>query len=152
MEKTLVSMRDECGTKMWETIGDRKPKQNKPDGIWKLNSKNMYVVKEVYGSFISEETVENEDFYQILWKLNIPSKVKDFIWRVTLDRIQTMDNLNKRHIITVEANLNCVFNNEFVESSNHLLFECKYKNLVYIKMFSNIFSLVNNSKMSWKIK
>ena len=49
----------------------------------------MYVVKEVYGSFISEETVENEDFYQILWKLNIPSKVKDFIWRVTLDRIQT---------------------------------------------------------------
>lgn len=44
--------------------------------------------------------------------------------------MQTTDHLEKRHIVPVEANLNCILCNECIESSHHLLFESRFAHYI----------------------
>lgn len=121
---------------MWDAIKDFKPKQHESVGwAWNTNVGKWYGVKEVYHSFFEEEGIDKEDFYQQLWKLKIPSKIKGFIWRVSHDRIQTMENSLERRIIQMDSNINCVFSNECVESPQHLLFECRFAHYIWLSCY-----------------
>ena len=59
----------------------------------------------------------------------------DFIWRVSHDRIQIMENLLKRRNIQMNSNINCEFCNECVESSQHLLFECRFAHYIWLSSY-----------------
>jgi len=63
-------------------------------------------------------------FFNQIWNLLIPSKVKGLLWRVRHNRIQTKDNLRIRNVLQDGTSLNCVFCNLSMESAKHLLFEC----------------------------
>ncbi|XP_075633396.1 uncharacterized protein LOC142605854 [Castanea sativa] len=47
----------------------------------------------------SSDTAGQEKFWNSLWKLNIPNKVKFFLWRACTDSIPNMLNLHKRKIV-----------------------------------------------------
>lgn len=43
--------------------------------------------------------MENAEFYKKLWKLQIPSKGKGFIWKLSHKRLPSKDNLQRRNIL-----------------------------------------------------
>lgn len=98
---------------MWNAIECHGPKLTALDGWdWSTNSGKVYNMLNI------GDTMVGADFFQ-LWKLPIPSKVKGFIWRMAHDKLQTMDNLHKRNIITNVIDMKCVLCREQVETSRH---------------------------------
>ena len=47
----------------------------------------------------SLDTTGQKTFWNSLWKLNIPNKVKFFLWQACTNSIPTMLNLHKRRIV-----------------------------------------------------
>ncbi|KAG5029361.1 hypothetical protein JHK87_012875 [Glycine soja] len=66
------------------------------------------VVKEVYEAMINSYDPDKEEFYNILWKLPVPSETKGLVWRLAHDRLQTKDNLHKRLILPPGFQVQCV--------------------------------------------
>ena len=61
-------------------------------------------------------------WWKTLWRLNIPPKVKTFIWRVYSNVVPSMDNLWKKKIVKDPS---CPCCGSYVESVAHALFGCK---------------------------
>ena len=59
-----------------------------------------------------------------------------YIWRLAHDRLQTMDNLERRNIINDANDLNCVFFSGCVQTSRHLFFECRVSCYVWNYWYS----------------
>jgi len=72
------------------------------------------------------DTMENAEFYKKLWKLQIPSKGKGFIWKLSHKRLPSKDNLQRRNILAGGSDTNCVFCNLGLETADHIFFECKF--------------------------
>ena len=63
--------------------------------------------------------MENAEFYKKLWKLQIPSKGKGFIWKLSHKRLPSKDNLQRRNILAGGSDTNCVFCNLGLETADH---------------------------------
>jgi hypothetical protein len=74
-----------------------------------------------------------------VWWTRALSRAAFFAWSVALDKILTMDNLRKRHIIIVDR---CCLCKRDGESVDHLLLHCD----VASAMWNNIFLRFS---MSW---
>ncbi|KAK3205252.1 hypothetical protein Dsin_019298 [Dipteronia sinensis] len=61
-------------------------------------------------------------WWNSLWKLNIPPKVRIFIWRACLNTIPSLENLWKRKITDVPRCNRC---DSLAESASHAIFGCK---------------------------
>jgi hypothetical protein len=62
--------------------------------------------------------------FKNLWKCGAPFKISAFSWQLILDRIQTKDNLVKRHIIGEQQGM-CVLCGVAPESATHLFLHCR---------------------------
>ncbi|XP_058775492.1 uncharacterized protein LOC131649752 [Vicia villosa] len=65
-----------------------------------------------------------DDAFRLVWKAEVPFKIKAFGWRLLLDRLPTKDLLEYRGISFFLANLKCSFCGIDVESRNHSIFGC----------------------------
>ena len=79
-------------------------------------------------------------FWKSLWKLNIPNKVKIFLWRACTNSIPTMLNLCKRKIVPSSACNHCHVGEETVL---HALWPCEAVCLVWCSYFLAIPSEFN---------
>ena len=79
-------------------------------------------------------------FWKSLWKLNIPNKVKIFLWRACTNSIPTMLNLCKRKIVPSSACNHCHVGEETVL---HALWPCEVVCLVWCSYFLAIPSEFN---------
>ena len=70
----------------------------------------------------SSDTDGQRKFWKSLWKLNIPNKVKFFLWRAYTDSIPTVLNLCKRKIVPSSACNHCHVGEETVL---HALWSCE---------------------------
>lgn len=61
--------------------------------------------------------------FTLLWKFDVPPKVKLFVWRAAL-KVATRDNLCKRGIHVLNDDFGCAFCFQVDESINHILFVC----------------------------
>lgn len=82
-------------------------------------------------------------WWNSLWKLNIPPKVRFFIWRVCSNAVPTLENMWKKKILNALCCSRC---NSFVEYIGHALFDCKEVKKVWYgtsfgKLFVNFWSL-----------
>jgi len=68
---------------------------------------------------------EHANILKQVWKASIPSNVTAFSWSLLQDRIQTKENLSKRRIELADNDDSCSFCAQTVESTQHLLFNCK---------------------------
>ncbi|XP_058725660.1 uncharacterized protein LOC131596952 [Vicia villosa] len=62
--------------------------------------------------------------FGLLWKLEVPFKIKAFGWRLFLDRLPVKDLLKTRGISIPLDDLKCLFCGNSSESSPHLFFSC----------------------------
>lgn len=76
-----------------------------------------------------------------LWHKDVPLKVVLFAWRLFRDKLPTKDNLYRRHVIDINAQL-CIGGCGEEETSSQLLFHCKFFGLVwnYILRWLGVFT------------
>ena len=77
-----------------------------------------------------------------MWHLNIPAKVRIFAWRLCIDVIPTMLNINKRGI---QVNPICPLCNDGVESVVHAILRCKIASNVWRMWDDCPISLMGNN-------
>lgn len=93
--------------------------------IWKYTNDGIYFVKSVYRSIM--EQARNHQQFQIegdwmnIWSLNVPHKVRVFLWRVCRDCIPTKIQLESRDIDCSSIRLFC---QQDLENSFHCFFKC----------------------------
>ncbi|XP_058741725.1 uncharacterized protein LOC131614114 [Vicia villosa] len=81
--------------------------------------------------------VNRYDFiYSLVWKVEVPLKVKAFGWRCFKNKIPTKNLLLNRGISLSSSNIGCVFCEETTESSKHLLLDCRKSEAVWNYMAS----------------
>jgi hypothetical protein len=68
-----------------------------------------------------------------VWRTKAPLRAVFFAWSEALNKILTMDNLIKRHVIVVDKCCMCKRN---WESVNHLLLHCDVAYAIWITFFS----------------
>lgn len=74
--------------------------ENKKDEwIWRLEGEGLYTVNSSYVFLQGQPLEETDNAFKLIWTAPLPSNNKAFAWRLLLGRIQTRDNLLKRHVI-----------------------------------------------------
>jgi hypothetical protein len=91
---------------------------HEPDRVsWILTKSRVFSVKSLYAYQIARRVLFP---YKMIWRMNIPLKIKAFIWLIMKDKILTKNNLAttgwKGSILREFYGAN--------ENTNHLFFEC----------------------------
>ena len=110
--------------------------------IWPDSPDGNYSVKVGYQKFCEEADASNASssdptqqtsFWKKVWKLQVPNKIKNFLWRVCSNALPTKENLKKRKILD-DARCNACQTEQ--ESILHALWECEKLSHVWAPCFS----------------
>ena len=73
--------------------------QHTDQWVWLTDSNGQYSVRSAY-NVMREDVVEEiqDEVFEELWKLKVPSKVATFEWRLLKDRLPTKVNLRRRKL------------------------------------------------------
>jgi hypothetical protein len=98
---------------------------NQPDSfVWKLTASGSFSVKSLYLHHMTDHSVFRNKY---LWKLNVPLKIKVFMWFLHRRVILTKDNLSKRNR---NGSKKCCFCNQD-ETIQHLFIDCPLAKVVW---------------------
>lgn len=98
-----------------------------PDAvIWPFTPSGRYSVQSGYrflqdNSVSVQSPVHDSAFWKNLWRMEVPSKVKNFVWRACKEALPTKKNLLRRRVTTSALCENC---NEIEEDCAHAIFYC----------------------------
>ncbi|CAL5385637.1 unnamed protein product [Camellia sinensis] len=108
--------------------------------VWHYSKNGIFSVKSAYllelttsnidmavGS--SEDGMTSAVFWKMIWKLQIPSKIRVFAWKACLDILPVKANLIKKHIPLTDCYEVC---GEGVETVCHCLFQCEFAKRVWL--------------------
>ena len=99
--------------------------------IWPRSRDGNYSVKTGYDLLWERELLENASvsdsankklFWKRLWKMNVPSKIKNFLWRACSEALPTRSNLAKRKVLDDPT---CQLYGSEHENTMHALWSCK---------------------------
>ena len=101
---------------------DRRIWKETKNGVYSTKSANRLLAKTAKSNQpgTSNPTVLNS-FWNNIWKLNIPNKVKHFLWRACSKSLPTKRNLVQRRILT---NATCDLCRDQPEDAIHALWDC----------------------------
>ncbi|XP_058755548.1 uncharacterized protein LOC131628736 [Vicia villosa] len=103
---------------------------------WLFDSEKTFTVSSCYHRFVALRTPfgpfnRNEEALEMMWKMEVPFKIKAFAWRFFVNRLPTKDLLVYRGINFPTSNLNCVFCNMHLEDKDHMFFKCDVIKVVW---------------------
>ena len=112
------------------------PKENKEDEVlWHFDKKGQYSVKSGYQIALQIKYLDTPSYYgdafkywKDLWTLNIPEKIKIFLWRVARNLLPTAENLWRKKILSTPI---CRLCNKEVETITHSLLYCKNSHKIW---------------------
>ncbi|XP_060964883.1 uncharacterized protein LOC133033858 [Cannabis sativa] len=94
---------------------------------WHMDLHGIYTVKEAYRLMHHAEVTNISDFeikiWKIAWKLQVPPKVHQLMWRALSGCLATKVQLNTKHIPLDEI---CPMCNQMSETIIHLLVQCPF--------------------------
>ncbi|XP_058733701.1 uncharacterized protein LOC131605347 [Vicia villosa] len=102
------------------------------DGVeWMPNSSDGFSVASCYEVYASKRILygPNCRFYEakgLVWKSEVPFKIKAFGWRLLANRLPTKDLLVLRGVSIPFDNLKCSFCRFHLENRDHSFFACSY--------------------------
>ncbi len=103
------------------------------DGVrWRWSKSEVFSIKSLY-FFLQDSGVADKRFVQ-LWKVNLPLKVKIFVWLVLRWRALTDDILLKRGW---NGASNCVLCLGAIETADHLFVGCVFTNTLLATLLPN---------------
>ena len=96
---------------------------------WPFNASSSYTVRSGY-KFLAKDELQNQspahsdqnnDLWKLIWGLDVPNKIKNFVWRSSRDAILVKKNLKKRKILNDDKCEQC---GQVEESVLHAIWEC----------------------------
>ncbi|XP_073121701.1 uncharacterized protein [Henckelia pumila] len=119
--------------------------------IWGANNNGLYTVKSGYKLFVSNSEVIAQDLevdWKQIWRLKIPGKVKNFIWRTLSHCLPTRMELRSKHINCLEW---CPMCNNHPETGIHVLVHCPFARSVWsLTMNGSSVSADSSFREWWK--
>ena len=100
--------------------------------IWKANKVHDFSVKSAYQVALklthqqigeSSHNQSNEKVWKHIWTLNVPPKVRNFLWRACSNILPTRENLHRRKVAVDPL---CEFCKKQPETVCHVLWECPF--------------------------
>lgn len=125
------------------------------NGLYSVKSGYMVAQKRLPTSIASSSSGSLSEWWKALWKLNVPSKIRMFIWRLCFDRLPTRSNLVKRGVDVQNC---CVHCGRKGEDCFHVFWGCKHAIKMWFQSkFARLLSIVFNQDplhvlMDWKEK
>ena len=108
----------------WEQLGgllsDVYLSEGRDEVSLSLERSHKYTTRSLYRLMTSRGVVDYQ--MMVIWKTNIPLKVKIFMWMAVHDRIQCSVQLKKKQWSGPEECFAC----GNLETSNHILFQCPH--------------------------
>ncbi|KAK9988426.1 hypothetical protein SO802_028665 [Lithocarpus litseifolius] len=98
--------------------------------VWKENKANMFSVKTAYQVALRlhhpqtgkhSQARLDQKMWKRIWSINVPPKVRTFIWRACSNILPTKTNLFQRKM---RVNPTCSMCGQHVETTEHILWEC----------------------------
>ncbi|KAH9778582.1 reverse transcriptase domain-containing protein [Citrus sinensis] len=89
--------------------------------FWLADPKGEFTVRSCYNLLNSVSNAPNSKVWKFLWGLEVPGKVKHFLWRALKNILPTADNLLSRR---VDVSLICPICSAVNESIFHCLVDC----------------------------
>ena len=106
--------------------------------LWKHSESGEYKVKKAYqiiqqstcSSVISSERPFGipHHCWKIIWKVKLPMKILNFIWKLLHESLPVLTVLNNRGIVTPTCCLMCDQDDETI---NHLFLQCSFSRAVW---------------------
>ncbi|KAA3484577.1 Ribonuclease H-like superfamily protein [Gossypium australe] len=91
-----------------------------------------------------------KEFYKKLWRIDLPSKIKLLIWRISWNYLPTRVNLSNRKVTN---NTLCPRCGEKDETMNHLFRECPASQAVWRKLSDQVFIMLPEAEfIEWLTK
>ncbi|KAK2637553.1 hypothetical protein Ddye_032345 [Dipteronia dyeriana] len=104
---------------------------------WHYDKRGEFSVKSGYDLAVkdrlqssSSNTSKSSRWWNSLWKLNIPPKVRIFAWRACMNEIPSLETLWKRKIIVDPRCISC---GKGPESTSHTFFGCRTAKKVWLE-------------------
>ncbi|CAJ2655005.1 unnamed protein product [Trifolium pratense] len=93
--------------------------------VWKAEKKGNYTVKSAYRLCVEElldtSHLSRPGFWSGIWRLKVPPKVKNLLWRICRGCFPTRARLRDKGI---QCPSNCVVCDDNYEDTGHILFDC----------------------------
>ncbi|CAJ2652404.1 unnamed protein product [Trifolium pratense] len=93
--------------------------------VWKAEKKGNYTVKSAYRLCVEElldtSHLSRPGFWSGIWRLKVPPKVKNLLWRICRGCFPTRARLRDNGI---QCPSNCVVCDDNYEDTGHILFDC----------------------------
>ncbi|CAL1404855.1 unnamed protein product [Linum trigynum] len=106
---------------------------------WRFNEDGKFTVKTAYhavhSSVTDPHTMDNVEKWKWVWSLNIPPKLKFFVWRCARNGLATKERLMHRKC---SPNATCQVCQWPIESLFHCLFQCPHARESWEVIFPNI--------------
>jgi len=114
--------------------------------VWRLHKRVIYTVRSDY-KFCLTELVENaglevEGDWMSIWKLAVPPKVRNFIWRVARNCLPTRVRLSEKG---VQIGTICPWCNVVPETATHILMECNKSRETWVKL--NLINYIDQAQL-----
>ena len=99
--------------------------------VWGVTKNGVYSVRSGYQFLLNESCREDpgssdptqmSQLWKFVWSLNVPPKIRHFLWRACHNSLPTKSNLHHRHILDDPSCTNC---SNQSESTIHALWQCK---------------------------
>ncbi|XP_058787437.1 uncharacterized protein LOC131661813 [Vicia villosa] len=103
---------------------------------WSLDSEKGFTVSSCYSIYAQKRIPfgpfnRHDEALELIWKVEIPFRIKSFGWRLFVNRLPTKDLLVYRGINLTSTNLKCVFCDLHLEDRDHIFFKCVVINYVW---------------------
>lgn len=104
-------------------------KQSEDEVLWHFDKRREHLVKSGYQLALkiklpnaTNSSENNSKQWNALWSLDLPGKIKIFMWRVIKTLLPSYENLWKRKILQEPTCQRC---RRSVETKSHALLDCK---------------------------
>ncbi|XP_058726366.1 uncharacterized protein LOC131597705 [Vicia villosa] len=110
-----------------------------PDDFhWKLSSDGIFSVSSVSHLVSNAKElawpITTTKLLEVIWKINIPEKIKIFAWRFFINRLPLKDLLVNRGV-SIRSSVDCVFCSNHPETLEHIFFHCQATKAVWVKIY-----------------
>ena len=109
--------------------------------VWPAEKNGSYSMKSGYKILCEDQQIDGPDphvteaqrkLWKGVWKLNVPGKIKHFLWKACSNALPTKANLMKRTIIQENV---CHFCSDQLEDVKHALWGCSKVRQVWQRKF-----------------
>ena len=133
--------------KIKETIIPKNELQDKL--YWRCSKNGWFSTKSASDMIEDESILQPNKACEWIWKLDTQPKIKNFIWKMSINGIPTKAKLDERKIVVTR---HCELCNHHLEDLTHLIIECPITKQIIAKFDRTILNDINKIRIQNKKK